>query len=51
MGQLEKDINKKTFEYNSLLEKMELTEKNSQLNMKDKEKRNLEEKTQLIKKV
>lgn len=30
---------------------MELNEKNSQLNMKEKEKRNLEEKTQLMKKV
>lgn len=28
-----------------------MTEKNSQLNMKEKEKRNLEEKTQLMKKV
>jgi hypothetical protein len=51
VSQLEKDINKKTFEYNSLLEKMEMTEKNSQLNMKEKEKRNVEEKTQLMKKV
>lgn len=30
---------------------MEMTEKNSQLNMKEKEKRNVEEKTQLMKKI
>ena len=30
---------------------MEMNEKNSQLNMKEKEKRNVEEKTQLMKKI
>lgn len=49
--QLEKDISKKTFEFNSLLEKMELAQRTAQLNMKDKEKRFLEDKTTYLKKI
>ena len=49
--QLEKDISKKTFEFNSLLEKMELAQRTAQLNMKDKQKRFLEDKTTYLKKI
>lgn len=49
--QLEKEITRKTYDYNTMLERVEAVEKANLVTSKDRERRHGEEKTALIKKV